>query len=556
MNQPAANQPLPAPIIWGETNVGKQRSYNEDQIYPDMRHKTSLRPPTPQAVQARGYLMVVADGIGGAQVGDTAANFAVRSTVDHYYADPRPLSLDKLLQSAVEIANTNVYNYVRTSPAIQQAGCTLTAAAIRGNELVVAHVGDSRAYLVQDGAIYPITTDHNVAQLMVSGQPLPGGGQGLAGNMLVRSLGAGPAVEVETKRFLLKPGDTVLVCSDGLHGVMSNDEILQIASRETPQKGARKLIDLANARGGPDNISVVIARMPGGAAAAAPAAAKPSKRITALAIGVLALLGVLAVMLFAINRLNPPETTETATALVEVVASAPSRETDTAEPAETTPAAGATEAATSAVVAAAPTAATATQSASRAPTSTPAISHTPTPTPTWTPRPTQPLATAPPTGVPGPTAASLAPVLSVPPDGSEQRDQVTFQWTHGGLKDGQRYRIDLRTEHQQENMEKSWTSQSTSLTVRYDQHSDFFKDDGSTFSWSVVVVNDNGPLSNLRSEEWRFVMRRGSAQPPTSAPPPIETPTPAPPPTETPTPAPPPTETPTPAPSPTPTTRS
>ena len=523
MNQPAANQPLPAPLIWGETNVGKQRSHNEDQVYPDSRHKTSLRPPAPQAVQARGYLLVVADGIGGAQVGDTAANFAVRSVTDHYYADPRPLPLDKLLQSAVEVANTNVYNYVRTSPAFQQAGCTLTAAAILGSQLVVAHVGDSRAYLLQDGKLYPLTTDHNVAQMMASGQPLPGGGQGLAGNMLVRSLGAGPAVEVDTKPFMLRPGDTVLLCSDGLHSVVTNDEILQIAAKETPEKGARKLIDLANARGGPDNISVVIARVPGGVAAAAPAGAKSSNRLTALALAVLALLGVLAVMLFALNRHGGPDSGPGATTETVVVSVAGA---DTAtlalatETASVPPAAGDTpiSASTPAAIAAVPTEAS-TLTPTRLPTATP-LAETPTPArpPTATPRPP---ATPTPAISPQPTGGTVltfAPRLLAPPNGLEQRNEVVLQWDHDGLKPGQQYRVDLRTDRNQEPQTLPLSSEGTSLLVRFDDTPQFFKDDNTTYFWRVVVVNTaSGIGASKPSEEWRFVMRRDLPQQSTPA---------------------------------------
>ncbi|MEI2692332.1 MAG: hypothetical protein V9H69_22515 [Anaerolineae bacterium] len=110
-----------------------------------------------------------------------------------------------------------------------------------------------------------------MAEMMASGQPLPGGGQGLAGNMLVRSLGAGPAVEVEIHAPHPQAGrhGAALLRRPARRGERRGDQADR--GRETPEKGARKLIDLANARGGPDNISVVIARVPG-AAAVAPAA--------------------------------------------------------------------------------------------------------------------------------------------------------------------------------------------------------------------------------------------------------------------------------------------
>ncbi|MCB0198990.1 MAG: protein phosphatase 2C domain-containing protein [Anaerolineae bacterium] len=518
---------LAAPLIWGETNVGKQRNHNEDQVYPDTRHKTSLRPPTPDAVQARGYLLVVADGIGGAQVGDTAANFAVRTVTDHYYADPRPLSLDKLLQSAVELANTSVYNYVRNSPAITQAGCTLTAAAIRGNELNVAHVGDSRAYLIQEGVLYPLTTDHNVAQMIASGQQLPGG-QPLAGNMLARSLGAGPTVAVDTRRFMLKPGDTVLLCSDGLHGVVSNDEIKQIAASETPEKGARKLIDLANARGGPDNISVVIARIPGSAApAAAAAGGARSNRITALAIAVLALAAVLVLMLFALNSFRDGEPATTPTVIAGV---------DTATPdASASGSAAVDAAATSMAVAGSPSDTpqptnppqTATQAATaRPPTATPIPSLTPTVRPTNTPIPSNPVIVIPTLSRPTQTNLSPSPVIVAPPEGSEQRDKVTLQWSFDRtLLPNQQFLVTLRTDANQQPPSLILQTRERSIEVPFIQNSEFFKEDGTTYYWKVVVIENGGRQVSQPSTESTFVLKRELPQPPGSGQPPEETPT-------------------------------
>lgn len=485
---------------------------------------------------------MVADGIGGAQVGDTAANFAVRTVADHYYADPRPLSLDKLLQSAVELANTSVYNYVRNSPAITQAGCTLTAAAIRGNELNVAHVGDSRAYLIQEGVLYPLTTDHNVAQMIASGQQLPGG-QPLAGNMLARSLGAGPTVAVDTRRFMLKPGDTVLLCSDGLHGVVSNDEINQIAASETPEKGARKLIDLANARGGPDNISVVIARIPGGAApAAAAAGGARSNRITALAIAVLALAAVLVLLLFALNRMsnNGPELASTSP--VETSAQIASVDTDTPDvsvvastavdgtatsmavtisPSDTPQPTNPAQAETSATLNTRPT-----STALPAPTDTPTL-RPPTRTPITTP------STGPPTPTPGQIGLFRPPQLLDPPKDSEQSaGTVNLVWRiDSTLLADQQFLVTLRTEANQPNRTLALPqTREQNIVVRFDQDPEFFKEDRTRYFWKVVVIGNDGQPKSELSAELTFVLRTQASQssppePPTSTPEPPQEPT-------------------------------
>jgi len=302
--------------------------------------------------------------------------------------------------------------------------------------------------------------------------------------------------------------------------------------------------------------------------ATAPRPARPQGvRASWVALAGLALLAGLTGLLLALNRPDRTEKIAAATSVATTVIAATNTATTTATPTRTLPATDTPTATTSLPVVPAPTdVVTATldatrlptatlpisdmPAAGRAPTSTPAVTDTPAPTPqpTSTPRPTQPPAPPASTLPSLPAPSVVAPQLSGPPNGSEQRNQVLLQWTHsGGLKEGQKYRINLRTENPQDPQDYYLTSVDTSLQIRYDQHPAFFKDDGTTFFWSVVVINSSGNVVSGRSEERRFVMRRDltppalptqplqTPEPPTPEPPTPEPPTPEPP-TPTPTP--------------------
>jgi protein phosphatase len=161
-------------------------------------------------------------------------------------------------------------------------GTTCTAVAVRGTELYIAHVGDSRAYLVRERRVRQLTSDHSlVAQLVASGQMSRESARtDPRRNVVTRSVGAAQTVEVDSIRFdeRLRPGDTVLVCSDGLHGQVTEEEIARLASNESLERGCQELIALANQRGGPDNITVAMARPDVRETARTRPAARPAAR--------------------------------------------------------------------------------------------------------------------------------------------------------------------------------------------------------------------------------------------------------------------------------------
>ncbi len=274
-SQPGS-QPVPVPAmplaVWGATDKGRKREGNEDAVYPHSGADTFPFKPSPTNLAQKGHLLVVADGVGGAQAGAEASRWASRVAVERYYDMPGPGGATGLaaavgadLHAAIEVANTSLYQYLQTT-GVREAGSTMVAAVVQGRMLYIANVGDSRAYLIRNGQITQLTRDHTLTQQKLGAgliQPEqveldPGR------NVLTRSLGAGPAVEVDLFPPLqLVPGDVVLLCSDGLTDMLSDEEIARLVGGGSPKRMAQRLIAAANKRGGFDNISVAVARAGG-----------------------------------------------------------------------------------------------------------------------------------------------------------------------------------------------------------------------------------------------------------------------------------------------------
>lgn len=219
-------------------------------------------------------LYVVADGMGGANAGEVASRLAVRVVsreVCNWIAaragacnDSSQLADDapEALASAVLAANREVFEAGRADPGRAGMGTTVTAALFLGGQLSVAHVGDSRGFLIRHGGIRQITVDHSlVAELVRNG--------GLTEaqarvhpqrNVLTRALGTEPLVAVDIRREPLQDGDVMVLCSDGVTRHLGNEDLCgAVASHETPGEVAAALVSLANRRGGTDNLTVVVA---------------------------------------------------------------------------------------------------------------------------------------------------------------------------------------------------------------------------------------------------------------------------------------------------------
>lgn len=252
------------------TDTGRVRQQNQDAVYAG-----DIDLPG----QQKAYLCLVADGMGGAAAGEYASHLAAdvsrayleRESADH--PPPTDEAWQALLRDAVRAANRQIYDAARTDTTRRGMGTTLTIALLVGNRLHIASVGDSRAYLLNlngvtdDGApSAQLTSDHSlVARLVDIGQLTPEQARTHPQrNILYRSIGTDPSVDVDTRSEALEPGDIVLLCSDGLVNHVSDEEIAQIALGEPDlDRATARLISLANERGGRDNISVVMVRVEG-----------------------------------------------------------------------------------------------------------------------------------------------------------------------------------------------------------------------------------------------------------------------------------------------------
>jgi protein phosphatase len=236
--------------------VGRRRSGNEDCF--------ELWSPEPgAAAPPADALVVVCDGMGGSNAGEVASHMAaqavVREFTSHASSDPA-----QVLTSAVETANTEVWDHSRTRADLNGMGTTCTALAVKDGQVMVAHVGDSRAYLVRAHRATQLTSDHSLVAQLVARQQLTAeeARHDPRRNVVTRSVGVGPDVEVDlvTVNEPLQNLDTFVLCSDGLHGQVSDDEIASAAMGESLEVACRQLIELANERGGPDNITVAMLR--------------------------------------------------------------------------------------------------------------------------------------------------------------------------------------------------------------------------------------------------------------------------------------------------------
>jgi PPM family protein phosphatase len=221
------------------TDVGRAREANED------------------AYLARDPLFVVADGMGGHVAGDIASATAIE-TIERQWdgsADPDALTV------MIKDANRSVYEKAEGDPELQGMGTTCTAILVDADRAHVAHVGDSRAYLLRDGEFTQVTEDHTVVGRMEREGKLTKeeAARHPHRNVITRALGIEVDVDVDTWELELTEGDRLLICSDGLNGMLDDSDIRQILMQEGDPNGAvQRLIDEANAAGGEDNITVIL----------------------------------------------------------------------------------------------------------------------------------------------------------------------------------------------------------------------------------------------------------------------------------------------------------
>ncbi len=261
--------------VFGKTDVGRSREHNEDRfLVADLtRQEASLQPQVRQHdLGERGSLFVVADGMGGAAAGELASQMATDTIFAHLMkawnaeTAPTPQRFAHRLKEAVEVANANIHAHAKAHPEVRGMGTTTTAAGVLGDHLYLTQVGDSRAYLVRGGEAHQLTKDQSLMQRLVEAGELTEeeAAHSERRNIILQALGPDPKVKVDLTHQEVRRGDTLVLCSDGLSGQVKKEEIAQIVSQASDLAAAcDTLIALANERGGPDNITVVMARFDG-----------------------------------------------------------------------------------------------------------------------------------------------------------------------------------------------------------------------------------------------------------------------------------------------------
>lgn len=254
--------------VFGRTDVGQIREHNEDNfLIADLsrQSRSLLEADRAQVVGARGNVLGVCDGMGGAAAGEVASQLAVDIIYDVLRAEPPPDSHDDLAQRlvrAVEEAGIRIFNEARADRSRRGMGTTATIGALMDSRLFLAQVGDSRAYLLRAGQLVQVTRDQSlVTQLIEAGQLTEEEAETFEhNNIILQALGTADSVQVDLTYVDLRRGDRLMFCSDGLSGMIRADEIRQVLQTFTePLQACRELTDRANAAGGHDNITVIVA---------------------------------------------------------------------------------------------------------------------------------------------------------------------------------------------------------------------------------------------------------------------------------------------------------
>lgn len=245
---------------WGQTDVGRKRDHNEDAILVDIE---------------RG-IFIVADGMGGHAAGEVASNHAVKSIAAHLVKNTQVFSdfadadthetrerMISTVEASIQNACAEIYTMATQDKGKAGMGTTLTMAVVIGDRALMAHVGDSRLYLVRQGQLHQLSEDHSyISEMIKRGKMTREQARNSPySNVITRAVGIQASVQVDTLLFDVIPGDTFLLCSDGLHGYTEDpNELVELLSAKEPEKIPAGLINVANERGGRDNISAVILR--------------------------------------------------------------------------------------------------------------------------------------------------------------------------------------------------------------------------------------------------------------------------------------------------------
>lgn len=245
-------------IPYALSDVGRKRQHNEDSYL----------------VAPQLSLFAVADGMGGHRAGEKASRMAVERLRDALVPPKRSAGKDEVLahlQKAMYITGAAIFDAAQSDPDLAGMGTTLTSVLVHAQRAYVAHVGDSRCYLFRDGKISQVTTDHSwVAEQVKAGLLTEQEArESRFRHIITRSVGFEREVQVDGTVCPVQSGDCLILCSDGLSNYLEEDDFADVMSRQLYSDAPRVLIDLANARGGDDNITVVIIHLANDAEASA-----------------------------------------------------------------------------------------------------------------------------------------------------------------------------------------------------------------------------------------------------------------------------------------------
>ncbi|MHB1222964.1 MAG: Stp1/IreP family PP2C-type Ser/Thr phosphatase [Gemmatimonadaceae bacterium] len=259
----------------GRTDVGRTREHNEDAF---LVADVSAGAPLPQEgvtgypAADRGLLFMVADGMGGAAAGEIASAMAVHTVLEAVAATWRnnptrsPAGFARALRESAEEANRRIHATALEQPEYRGMGTTATVAGLLGDTLYLAQVGDSRAYIVRDGQALQITKDQSLLQRLVEAgeMTIEEAERSARRNIILQALGPEANVIIDLTHQTVRRGDVLILCSDGLSGLVRGEEIARVATEAaTMDEICERLIDAANENGGPDNITVVAVRLDG-----------------------------------------------------------------------------------------------------------------------------------------------------------------------------------------------------------------------------------------------------------------------------------------------------
>lgn len=244
-----------------QTHQGRVRNNNQDFV-------AWREPSDAEEAQKQGWLYILADGAGGMDAGEVASRFATERTL-HHYLDHEELAWGERLQAAMQAANVDLREMSARHEGNNRMATTMVAVVISDHRAYVANVGDSRAYFWREGALSQITKDQSlVAQLVDEGAITEEeAAVHPRRNVILFSLGSERTPRIDLFEMGLEPGDRLMLCSDGLTRHVTDDEIESIVGQQAASEAAETLINLANERGGQDNISVGVLHFQSGGGA-------------------------------------------------------------------------------------------------------------------------------------------------------------------------------------------------------------------------------------------------------------------------------------------------